>query len=124
MPSAISTAGMNTAVAVNMPACSPLRSSAGRNGASSGANICGRELAKKNSSSGPRSSTSLRPGLSCGFSCVVIVMFLDTSIAQPRDRPREILGLEGREIVDALAYADEVHGQAVFRRDRHEDAAA
>ena len=60
---------MNTAVATKMPACSPVSSGAGRNGASSGANSAGRELAKKNRSSGPRSSSELQAGGELGF-CV------------------------------------------------------
>ena len=55
---------MNTPVAAKMPACSPVSRSCGRNGASNGANSAGRELARKNSSNGPRSNASLRPGLS------------------------------------------------------------
>ena len=65
---------MNTAVATKMPACSPVSIVSGMKRASSGANTCGRELAKKNTSSGPRSSRSLRPGLSWGFGCVSVVM--------------------------------------------------
>ena len=65
---------MNTAVATKMPACSPVVRLAGRKGDSNGAKNSGRELAKKNKSSGPRSSSSFRPGLSWGFACVSVVM--------------------------------------------------
>ena len=53
---------MNTAVATKMPACSPVMSDAGRNGASSGANNSGRELAKKNSEQRPEIEQQLQAG--------------------------------------------------------------
>ena len=55
---------MNTAVATKMPAFSPL-ATAGSSGPTKGVNSAGREFAKKNSSSGPISSASLRKGLIC-----------------------------------------------------------
>ena len=64
---------MNTAVAAKIPARSPVMSEAGRNGVSSGANKAGRALAKKNSSSGPKSSANLSSGLSWGFSLMVMI---------------------------------------------------
>jgi hypothetical protein len=64
---AITIATMNTAVATKMPVRSPDAISAGRIGDTSGRNSAGREFARKNSTSGPRSSRSLRVGLSCGF---------------------------------------------------------
>src|SRR5262249_7349044 len=62
--SAATTATMNTAVATKMPVRPPDAMSAGSMGDTSGRNSVGRELARKNSSNGPRSSTSLRSGLS------------------------------------------------------------
>ena len=59
---------MNTAVATKMPARSPVATAAGMSGAIHGSNSAGLALAKKNSSSGPRSSASLSIGLSCGLS--------------------------------------------------------
>ena len=58
-PAPTTIATMNTAVATKMPARSPVATASGMIGASSGSNSAGRELAKKNSSSGPRSSASL-----------------------------------------------------------------
>ena len=58
---------MNTAVATKMPARSPVATASGMIGAISGSNSAGLELAKKNSSSGPRSSASFRSGLSWVF---------------------------------------------------------
>src|SRR5438874_7682482 len=112
---------MNTAVATKMPTRSPDAISAGRIGATSGRNSAGREFARKNSTNGPRSSTSLRSGLSCGLSWVAMVP-ADWSL-DPSDRPREVLRLERREVVDALAHADEMHGQAKLRCDGDQDAA-
>ena len=66
--SAARMATMNTAVATKMPERSPVATAAGMSGAIHGSNSAGLALAKKNSSSGPRSSASLSIGLSCGRS--------------------------------------------------------
>ena len=121
---------MNTAVATKMPARGPVASAAGRIGVSQGANSAGLELAKKNSTSGPRSSASLSQGLSVAV--FVLGHWLPNCepvdepsvIGSPGDGAGEILGREGREIVDALADADEMHRQREFPRDGHENAAA
>src|SRR4051812_819539 len=136
---------MKTAVAVKMPACSPLSSSGDKTCDRSGANSAGRVLARKNTSSGPRSSVSFRPGLSWALAgmgrclpCLLAVVIraggmrepgihgvkMTASTVHPRNGLGEILGGKGREIVDALAHADEMHGQAVFVRDGDEDSAA
>ena len=47
-----------------------------------------------------------------------------TANLQPHHRPREIARGERRQIVDALADADEMHRQAELGGDRHQDAAA
>src|ERR1700747_2271812 len=142
--SASTTATMNTAVATKIPVCSPEAMSAGSMGETSGRNSAGRELARKNSSNGPRSSTSLRRGLSSAFFAVMgAVCSLpdrqlpcrpglhrhrpsaeDTISFNPRDRPREILRRERCKVVDTFAHADEMHRQAVFRRNGNQDAAA
>src|SRR5450631_4049360 len=83
------------------------------------AKIPKRELTAKNSTSGPRSSTSLSTGLSCFFSAMVAFI----SGIQPNDGPCEIACSEGAEILDALADADEMHGQPELGGDRHQNAA-
>src|ERR671935_1820285 len=135
-PSASTTATMKTAVATKMPTRSSGPMSAGRMGDTNGRNSAGREFARKNSTNGPRSSPSLSAGLSCGF-----FAFIAADLAWPQrnchrasrsgessfdsgDRLGEVLGREGREIVDALPDADEVNRQAEFRGDRDQDAAA
>src|SRR6476646_3432828 len=136
--SAYETACASTAGATKMPTRSSGAMSAGRIGETSGRNSAGRELARKNSSNGPRSSTSLSTGLSCGF-----FAFIAAHLARPRrnchrasrlagemfsfdsgDRPGEVPGREWREIVDTLPDADEVNRQAEFRGDGDQDAAA
>src|SRR5438067_162481 len=97
-----------------------------------------RELAAKNISSGPRSSTSLRAGLSWGL----LAMWRDVarsrgfviaddgghgSVKRLRLKsgysPREILRRERRQIVDAFADPDEMHRQSVLGRDGGQDPA-
>src|ERR1039458_7020557 len=78
------------------------------------------ELAAKNSTSGPMSSTSLRMGLSCFLSAIIIF----NSRIQPNYGAREIARGERAEILDALTDADEMHRQAEAGGDRHQDAAA
>src|ERR1700689_3546571 len=87
-----------------------------------------RELAKKNSSSGPRSRPSLRNGLSF---CGSVVMRAWCSAARPRpqsgfepdDGAGEIVGGEWRQIVDTLTDADEVHRHGEFLGDGDQNAA-
>src|SRR3984957_15927291 len=104
---------MKVAVATKMPKC---------------------ELAKKNNASGPRSSASLRSGLSWGFAAIrAVVCSATRSPAQSGIEPGRIQSNHGagevarrkrRKIVDAFANADEVHRNREFRRDGDEDAAA
>src|SRR5882757_8251293 len=72
-------------------------------------------LATKKIISGPSSVASLNSG--CG-----VVLFM--SAFNPCNRLREIPRGERREVVDALADADEMHRQFVLFRQRHQDAAA
>src|SRR5580700_5482155 len=93
-----------------------------------------RELAKKNSSSGPRSRASLRNGLSfCGSVVMATLSWTAWCSAarprtqsgiQPDDGAGEIVGREWRQILDALADADEVHRHGEFLGDGDENAAA
>src|ERR1700758_1134802 len=94
MASAASTATMKVAVAVKMPK---------------------RELAKKNNSSGPRSSASLRYRLGCrGLAVICGVVCSATrrrtqSGIQPDQGAAEIVRRERCQIVNAFAQADEMH---------------
>src|SRR6185295_884248 len=72
-------------------------------------------FATKNTSSGPSSVASLNSG--CGW--VLSILAFDSC-----NRVGEIPRGERREIVDALADADEVHRQFEFLRQRHQNAAA
>src|SRR5260370_10744252 len=97
-----------------------------------------RELAAKNISSGPRSSTSLRAGLSFGLLVMrwdlarssglvigsIAAVGLGLSRFHPRNGPRKILRLEPREIVDAFADPDEMHRQGGPVRKRAQDSAS
>ena len=103
-------ATMNTAVATKMPERSPVATAVGMIGERKGWNSAGFALAKKNSTSGPRSSASLRNGLSCCFPVIAISLF------DSRDRAGEIFCSKGREIVDALAETDEMNRQREFLR--------
>src|SRR6516164_1489254 len=136
--SASSTATMKTAVATKIPPRSPDAMSAGSIGETSGKNSAGRELARKKSNSGPKSSTSLRRGWSCNLALMAAHVARPRrnchgcySLARdkqllidPRNRSREVLGREGRQIVDAFPHADEMDGQAEFCSDGDQDAAA
>ena len=116
-------------------------SSGGRNGASSGANSAGRELATKNSSSGPRSSASLRPGLSCGFrhGCVCVVharsRSVDACASLIRRSTRITVSIPAIALAKSLAANGarssmpsptpmKCTGRPILRGDRHQDAAA
>src|SRR5450830_1913963 len=79
-----------------------------------------RALTAKNSTSGPMSSTSLRMGLSCFFSAMVLSYLR----LQPNYGARKITRGEGGKIFHALADADEMHRQAEAGGNRHQDAAA
>src|SRR5580704_5435996 len=92
-----------------------------------------RELAKKNSTSGPRSRASLRIGLSCGFGvmsgvCVARRALFAKSRIEPAIEPYHGTGKiprrERRQIVDALADADEMHRHFELLRDGDQNAAA
>src|SRR6187455_3313822 len=80
---------------------------------------------RKNSTSGPRSRASLSSGLSWAFSVMDNVYRAGLSLSfHPGNRPGEIARGERRQILDALANADEMHGQAKPCGERHQDAAA
>src|SRR5476651_522198 len=112
-------ATMNTAVATKIPARSPLATAVGMIGERNGWNNAGLALAKKNSTRGPRSSASLRSGLSCGFSAIAMPLRID-----PRYRAGKISCRKRREVIDAFADADEMNGQREFLRQGHENSAA
>src|SRR5437016_10457579 len=95
---------MNTAVATKMPTRSPEATSAGRMGDTKGRNSAGRELARKNSPSGPRSSTSLSTGLSCGFCAVGFFGFMGGVCNWDRE---ELLSCPGRVERSPLAKRNE-----------------
>src|SRR5580693_3859640 len=87
------------------------------------------ELAKKNSTSGPRSRASLRIGLSWGFGvmsgvCVARRALFHNSRFKPDQGTGEVVRRERRQIVDALAEADEMHRHFEPLRDGDQNAAA
>src|SRR5579872_2968149 len=81
-------------------------------------------FATKKTSKGPNSVASLNSGCGWVLSITHSRFLFDASCVDPRDRLGKITGGEGREIVDPLADADEMHRQFVFLRQRHQDSAA
>src|SRR3984957_20407741 len=93
-------------------------------------------LATKNTISGPSSVAILNKG--CGVVLSIFSLrfpghdlirkpapaFRDHVLFNPCDRLGKIPRSERRQIVDALADADEVHRQSMFLGERHQDAAA
>src|ERR1700722_10038880 len=88
-----------------------------------------RELAKKNSTSGPRSRASLRIGLSWGLGvmsgvCVARRALFHNSRFEPNQGAGKFMRRERRQIVDPLADADEMHRHFEPLGDGDQNAAA
>src|SRR5580704_16469175 len=88
-----------------------------------------RELAKKNSTSGPRSRASLRIGLSWGLGvmsgvCVARRAPFHNSRFEPDQGAGKFVRRERRQIVDALADADEMYRHFKLLGDGDQNAAA
>src|SRR2546421_11555435 len=92
------------------------------------AKIPQRELAKKNRTSGPSSSTIFSSGCMGGLADVSAGRFdresITRSLLHAGDRGGEIARHERLEILDPLADPDEMHRHPEFFRDRHQNAAA